>query len=490
MSPMSNTVMPRLPDCSSGNITTLEKKTKAKFFMCTMFKDEEGFLAEFVAFYKVHGFNHIILWNHQSSDNFYKELAPWIRSGFVEIRNTSTITNETAYTEATSKLPLYWKVMHLKKEIERRCMKWGFDNKYDFYLTADIDEYVVPMSVTNNIAINANFVFRSIADTAVEMFRNGEIKHIDSGKQLKKLFWISLTKYNFNSAPHLLEPIDQLGIEAYTSRYYWGNRITFYAQVQKKFLYRLSGSDITDGPVVFGNYTHVQKFMSSCCFFHGCSDKSRDPKELCNTLRPYMSQEYEDNFLTIGRQHRKHAKVWLHMNHYARSLEKFQLKQATWQTASQETNSYDLSNYMSRTYGWIYDPTAVYYGCAVRYEINRAKREYIQSVKDSPKFSLDAPHDPLSAIYILEMPQSDFQFLRQGENWYRNPEFGVAIASKLKQNGDPSLISVPHNPSMVCNLYERNNHALGKWYADGQCGVERNNSASPSRNMFLDFYKL
>ena len=78
--------------CSEGTATKIiSKVTTDKFFLCAMFRDEVGYLAEFVAYYKVHGFDHIILWNHESSDNYIDELLPWIKSGYVEVINTTTI---------------------------------------------------------------------------------------------------------------------------------------------------------------------------------------------------------------------------------------------------------------------------------------------------------------------------------------------------------------------------------------------------------------
>ena len=49
---LDSPTMPRLLNCMKYNLTKLGKKTKRKIFVSTMFKDEEGFLAEFVAYYK------------------------------------------------------------------------------------------------------------------------------------------------------------------------------------------------------------------------------------------------------------------------------------------------------------------------------------------------------------------------------------------------------------------------------------------------------
>jgi len=49
------------PDCP--HIQQLTKKTAKLTGICTMIKDEEGFLAEFVSYYIVHGVNHVIFYD-------------------------------------------------------------------------------------------------------------------------------------------------------------------------------------------------------------------------------------------------------------------------------------------------------------------------------------------------------------------------------------------------------------------------------------------
>ena len=79
-----------LPNCLTGydRITT---KSSAKAILCPMIRDEEGFLSEWVAYYQMHGFSHIILFDDGSTDNSFQEVNPWINSGFVSIRLRSTL---------------------------------------------------------------------------------------------------------------------------------------------------------------------------------------------------------------------------------------------------------------------------------------------------------------------------------------------------------------------------------------------------------------
>jgi hypothetical protein len=79
-----------LPNCLKGDYICIEKKTKAKAIVCPMFKDEEGFLSEWVAYYQMHGFEHVYLYNDGSTDNSLVELKPWMDSGFVTVRSNFT----------------------------------------------------------------------------------------------------------------------------------------------------------------------------------------------------------------------------------------------------------------------------------------------------------------------------------------------------------------------------------------------------------------
>lgn len=73
-----------LPDCRMP-YTTINKHTSKTALTCAMIRNEEGFLAEWVAYHQMHGFDHIILFDHGSSDGYLNELQPWLITGFVRV---------------------------------------------------------------------------------------------------------------------------------------------------------------------------------------------------------------------------------------------------------------------------------------------------------------------------------------------------------------------------------------------------------------------
>eukprot|EP01035_Chromulina_nebulosa_P019833 gene19833-25781_t len=113
-----------------------------------MFKDEEGFLSEWVGYYQMHGFDHIMMFDDGSTDGSLNELKPWIDSGFVSIITNWTLESIHIRHEFTKND--FKKTMTVKALLERQCklqaLKWG----YNLTISLDIDEYVIPRKPGEN----------------------------------------------------------------------------------------------------------------------------------------------------------------------------------------------------------------------------------------------------------------------------------------------------------------------------------------------------
>jgi hypothetical protein len=154
-----------LPDCRDGkNIEWITKQTEEKGLVCPMFRDEEGFLAEFVvgialvtwmcvylcvgklqgfmiaslissnhyyyhriiylivvqAYYQMHGIDHILLFDHGSSDSSHQELQPWVKSGYVTIlTNISEIMETMPAVSVMRRKGEFHYIMEGKVQLER-----------------------------------------------------------------------------------------------------------------------------------------------------------------------------------------------------------------------------------------------------------------------------------------------------------------------------------------------------------------------------------
>jgi hypothetical protein len=66
-------------------INPVSKKYTYDFAVCGIFQNEARFLREWIEFHKIVGAQHFYLYNNKSTDNFMDILAPYIKSGLVEV---------------------------------------------------------------------------------------------------------------------------------------------------------------------------------------------------------------------------------------------------------------------------------------------------------------------------------------------------------------------------------------------------------------------
>jgi hypothetical protein len=275
----------------------------------------------------MHGFDHIILYNDSSVDNSSEEIKPWIKSGFVNVvsewshksLNISPAFTKTAFKES----------MTIKSLLERECKLFAIRNGYDYFISLDIDEYIVPKNPLS-----------TIVDELDKWFHQTD----------RKMYCID--KLNYQQTPHSLEPVNLLTIEAYQHRMKQPSRMSYYTTVAPKCAFRLRHPD-------YSNYTG--EFIATCCNFHGCMNV--DYIEGSN----FCKEHEREGWMLKGK-----GKRWqdgLVINHYSRSLEKYVIKGRTWKTATgdvmhgesshQAAKSYDIPKFLARN-------SAVRYGCQLR----------------------------------------------------------------------------------------------------------------------------
>ena len=353
-----------LPDCDKVSKTDyIKKNTNIKGIVCPMIKDEEGFLSEWVAFYEVQGFDQVIFYDNNSTSSF-KELAPWVKSGFVQIRREWWIGADNSIKH----VPLhkghknkYHDMMRIKMLAEQDCKTTAVEMGIQIFVSLDMDEYLMPSGNT-----------MTVMDELVGWF-----DQTTRGVAI-------LNKFQFPPTPHILEPIHLLTIEAYQTRYPIEDKMNYYTSVARKVALRLSGMPDYN--------TNTTKMIINCCDFHGCGNY-KFHKECPDLI-------YAETGNILGK-HRK----WMnppHIHHYARSLEKYILKQQTWETASAEASEgYSIYNFLDRISGWEFDDTAVFWGCQVRAKLKE------RTLEDN--------------------------YIRPGGSWYRNPEYGRTVEDPKKR---------------------------------------------------------
>ena len=210
----------RLPNCTARNYE-MHKKTKAKALLCPMFKDEEGFLTEWVAYHISQGIDHVYMFDDSSTDNSLQELEPWVKAGYVSVHNANSVA-EGGLASHAGKNP-FTQAMERKSVLERECKLWGIENGFSYFFSIDLDEYITPTQA---------------GITAVDSF-DKFVK--ETGRPI-----LMMVKYNFQSTPHILEPVDMLTIEAYQTRMATPGRMNYYTTVARKVAMMINAPEGSD----------------------------------------------------------------------------------------------------------------------------------------------------------------------------------------------------------------------------------------------------
>lgn len=360
-----------LPDCRQGDFQRIQKKTNRKGLICPMFRDEEGFLAEFLAYYQMHGIDHVLLFNHGSSDKSLQEVQPWVDEGFATVLSNVTEMIETMpYREAIKRKGEFEYLMQGKAHLEKLCRKWGQANGFSYFFSVDIDEYLMPMEAGI-----------TVVDAMHEYTES-------TGRSI-----VDVSKLNFQSSPHSLEPVDLLTIEAYQIRMQVPNKMTYFKSVKSKVSLRLNHSSFSK---------EQRHFVVGCCNFHGCAPKIVGCRYGKNVTKPLFKGK------------NKNWNSPLVIMHYARSLEKYGLKGKTWKTSSGEqkySDKYQVGGFQDRQLGVHYDNrAAMRYGCQLREHLKKKTGQ-----------------DP---------------FLRGGDFWLRNVIRNKTLAGSFEKDKEEDKASV------------------------------------------------
>ncbi|MCQ2170215.1 MAG: glycosyltransferase family 92 protein [Bacteroidales bacterium] len=112
-------------------ISTVAPKAEVKKYyvsICTIFKDEAPFMKEWVEYHRMIGFDHIYLYNNNSSDNYLEILRTYIDDGFVTL---------TDWPDTPGQLSAY------------RHFACNFWNETSWVAFCDLDEFYCPRKCRN-----------------------------------------------------------------------------------------------------------------------------------------------------------------------------------------------------------------------------------------------------------------------------------------------------------------------------------------------------
>lgn len=297
-----------------------------------------------VAYHRIQGIDYFRFFDDNSSRlDTYAELQPWVDAGIITII-AANISEQVNFDE----------VMSTKTKLESMCKQYAFDAGFDLFFSLELDEYLVPIDPSL---------------TAVEeMWKS----MIETG-----LYSSRMDVLNFNSMPHILEPVNLLTIEAFQTRMSKDDENIIVKNTLPKLVLRLSGP-------LYNNENNRSLLIGYTkeCSFHSC------PVPVHQQLLGLDRSVFEKAFLTNEDSRRNIPDVF----HYSRSLEKFGVDTGTWRTHSNDLNTFSLVYFLNQNMGSIQDNRAVQYNCQVRRELKK-------------------------------MTNSE-NYFRPGDFWYRNVEFG------------------------------------------------------------------
>jgi hypothetical protein len=364
-----------IPDCQNDNTNPPVKETSSKGIICTLVRDEEGFLSEFVAYYEMHGFDKIVLYDNNSTQSFV-EIEPWIQSGFVSVIKEWWL--EVDFQILRPDFFVYSKKIDWLNQLAgMHCQQWAHRMGIDIYVAVDIDEYIIPRYGQNITALD---------DIVQWMDKTG--KHI-----------AYLPKSNFSPTPHFHEPVNLLTIEAYQTRYPVSKKMSYYISTASKIALRLAHPSFT---------SNTSDALLSCCHFHGCDFSWQDFQ-----IRSKNCSWYQSEYATIWPKVSSTTGKKLpweeppNIHHYARSLEKFAMKQDSYDSLSFGNDSLgngqglSIYNFLNRAFGFVHDDAALQWSCPLR--------------------------------NWLKLRTGEETYLRPGLHWYRNPEFGKSVEDPRKR---------------------------------------------------------
>ena len=307
------------------------------------------------------GFNHIIIYDNNSTTSL-SELDTWIKDGFVSIQKNwwQDKFDDAMYLKQKNSKHKFNFMMRIKMVAEVSCKQYAADHGYEVFASLDMDEYLFP-SHDKILVVDELYEWFNKTTRGVAV----------------------IPKFQFPPTPHILEPINLLTIEAYQTKNHRENKMNYYTSVSPKVALRLFGSD---------EYTtNTTAYVIYCCDFHGCANYRFN--RTCSKL--YQQGER----WKIEGKHKPWRKV-PHIHHYARTLEKFALKQTSWDTAG-AGRGYDFYNYFERLVGHEFDDSALVWACQTR--------------------------------ETLRNRTNQTNYLRPGNFWYKNPEFGKSVEDNNKR---------------------------------------------------------
>lgn len=168
-------------------ILSAQENYKYNVAIAAIFQNEAPYLREWIEFHKLVGVQHFYLYNNLSNDNFNEVLAPYVKSGVVDLIEWEYNTNPDGGNWPTIQAMAYDNVLGLTRNV----VKW--------LVVIDIDEFIFPVGTDKLTNFLSNFEDVAAVCVNWQMYGTSDVKKITS-KQLmiEKLTYKAETDYPEN----------------------------------------------------------------------------------------------------------------------------------------------------------------------------------------------------------------------------------------------------------------------------------------------------
>lgn len=164
------------------------KKYKYDLAVCAIFQNEAEYLREWIEFHKLVGVKHFYLYNNLSTDDYYKVLQPYIKSGEVELVEWKHETNPDGGNWSSIQLKAY---KHALRSAKKK-VKW--------LAIIDTDEFVFPVETDSLSKFLLNYEDVAAVCVNWQMYGTSKVKNILPGHLLiEDLIYKAPTDYHENT---------------------------------------------------------------------------------------------------------------------------------------------------------------------------------------------------------------------------------------------------------------------------------------------------
>lgn len=210
---------PRLTNHTQLLKVPLLKSPKYYISLVAVFQNEARFLKEWLEFYLLMGVEHFYLYNHLSTDNYMEILEPYVKNGFVDLKNITEIPiNLKEWNRLQTQL--YTETAKEVKDIT------------EWLIVVDTDEFLFPVKEKNLKEVLKKYDDYASLSVNWKIFGSSDVERIEADKLMIE----SLTRSANHQDLHVKTIVKPRYVKDFSNPHF-AHLLTGYSQVTENFEY-------------------------------------------------------------------------------------------------------------------------------------------------------------------------------------------------------------------------------------------------------------